>query len=78
MAPNGKVLVVEMVVPAERESAPSTLLDLNMLVMTGGRERTETDFRRLFDAAGLTALLGLDRPRRSCAEAEHVQVPVFA
>ena len=54
MAPNGKVLVVEMVVPAERESPLSTLLDLNMLVMTGGRERTETDFRRLFDAAGLT------------------------
>jgi SAM-dependent methyltransferase len=56
MAPNGKVLVVEMVVPAERESPLSTLLDLNMLVMTGGRERTETDFRRLFDAAGLTLM----------------------
>jgi len=25
-----------------------------MLVMTGGRERTERDFRRLFDAAGQT------------------------
>jgi hypothetical protein len=24
-----------------------------MLVMTGGRERTEREFRRLFDAAGL-------------------------
>ena len=56
MAPNGKVLVVEIVVPAERESPLSTLLDLNMLVMTGGRERTETDFRRLFDAAGLTLM----------------------
>jgi hypothetical protein len=29
------------------------LLDLNMLVMNGGRERTKTDFRELFDAAGL-------------------------
>jgi SAM-dependent methyltransferase len=56
MAPNGKVLVVETVVPAERESPLSTLLDLNMLVMTGGRERTEPDFRRLFDAAGLTLM----------------------
>ena len=56
MAPNGKVLVVEMVIPAERESPLSTLLDLNMLVMTGGSERTETDFRRLFDAAGLTLM----------------------
>jgi hypothetical protein len=24
-----------------------------MLVMNGGRERTQTDFRELFDAAGL-------------------------
>ena len=28
------------------------LLDLNMLVMTGGRERTETEFRTLLDASG--------------------------
>jgi hypothetical protein len=27
--------------------------DLNMMVMNGGRERTEPDFRSLFEAAGL-------------------------
>ena len=27
-------------------------LNLNMLVMTGGRERTEAEFRALYDAAG--------------------------
>ena len=27
--------------------------DLNMLVVTGGRERTEAEFRKLLDAAGL-------------------------
>jgi hypothetical protein len=27
--------------------------DLNMLVVTGGRERTEADFRALVEAAGL-------------------------
>jgi L-alanine-DL-glutamate epimerase-like enolase superfamily enzyme len=53
MAPDGKVLVVETILPAEDESAFGALLDLNMLVMTGGRERTEREFRRLFDAAGL-------------------------
>jgi len=30
----------------------SKLLDLNMLVMTGGRERTKSEFRTLLAAAG--------------------------
>jgi hypothetical protein len=34
-------------------TSTGTLLDLNMLVMNGGRERTEEEFRQLFDAAGL-------------------------
>jgi hypothetical protein len=53
MAPNGKVLVVEMVLPSRNAPRLAALLDLNMLVMNGGRERTEDDFRQLFDAAGL-------------------------
>jgi hypothetical protein len=53
MTPNGRVLVVESVLSAVDQSAFGALLDLNMLVMTGGRERTEREFRRLFDAAGL-------------------------
>jgi ubiquinone/menaquinone biosynthesis C-methylase UbiE len=53
MAPNGKVLVVEMVLPSKDEPRFAALLDLNMLVMNGGRERTEEDFRQLFAAAGL-------------------------
>jgi hypothetical protein len=28
-------------------------MDLNMLVMTGGRERTETEYRALLASAGL-------------------------
>jgi SAM-dependent methyltransferase len=53
MRPDGKVLVVECVVPDGHEPSFSRLLDLNMMVMTGGRERTEFEFRELFDAAGL-------------------------
>ena len=45
--------MVESVLSAVDQSAFGALLDLNMLVMTGGRERTEREFRRLFDAAGL-------------------------
>jgi SAM-dependent methyltransferase len=52
MAENGRVLVVDMVVPKNGAKCFSKLLDLNMLVMTGGRERTETEFRSLLDASG--------------------------
>ena len=53
MARTGRVLVVECVVPDGDENSFSTLLDLNMLVMNGGRERTKAEFQALFDAAGL-------------------------
>jgi hypothetical protein len=53
MARTGRVLVVEWVVPDGDENSFSTLLDLNMLVMNGGRERTRAEFQDLFDAAGL-------------------------
>jgi len=53
MARTGRVLVVECVVPTGDESSFSTLLDLNMLVMNGGRERTRAEFQQLFAAAGL-------------------------
>jgi hypothetical protein len=53
MRSRGKVLVIECVVPDGDESSFSKLLDLNMMVMTGGRERTAGEFRDLFHAADL-------------------------
>ena len=52
MTESGRLLLVEMVVPENGENCFSKLLDLNMLVMTEGRERTHAEFRRLLDAAG--------------------------
>jgi hypothetical protein len=52
MTDASRILVVEMIVPGDRPSF-STLLDLNMLVMSGGRERMEPEFRTLFHRAGL-------------------------
>jgi cyclopropane fatty-acyl-phospholipid synthase-like methyltransferase len=49
---NGKLILVEAVVPAGNEPHFSKFIDLNMLVMTGGRERTEDEFRKLYEAAG--------------------------
>lgn len=51
LEPGGRVYVLELVL---RDDSPGGgLLDINMLVMTGGRERTEADFRSIFEAAGL-------------------------
>jgi hypothetical protein len=54
MAKNGRLLLVEMVVPENDGSYFSKLLDLNMLVMTGGREPTQSEFCALLGAAGYT------------------------
>ncbi len=54
LVPGGRIAVLEMVVPDGPEMHPSKLLDLEMLVMTGGgRERTAAEFRSLFTRAGL-------------------------
>jgi hypothetical protein len=53
MGQQSRVLLVEFIVPAGGKKSFSKLLDLNMLVMNGGRERTESEYRRLFDSAGL-------------------------
>ncbi len=52
MSERAKLLVVERVIPGGNEPTFSKLMDLTMLVVHGGRERTEDEFRRLFEAAG--------------------------
>ncbi len=53
MNPGGRVLVVETVIPPLNEPCFGKWLDLMMLIV-GGRERTEDQYRRLFQQAGLT------------------------
>jgi orsellinic acid C2-O-methyltransferase len=56
MGPDGTLLVVEPVMPDAPSSSPDVLMmvmsDLNMLVCTGGKERTEDEFRTLLADAG--------------------------
>jgi ubiquinone/menaquinone biosynthesis C-methylase UbiE len=52
MNPEGRILVVETVIPPANEPCFGKWLDLMMLVV-GGRERTEEQYRRLFLEAGL-------------------------
>ena len=53
MAPEARLLVIERVVPDGNAPAEAKLFDINMLVVAGGRERTEPEYRRLFEQAGL-------------------------
>jgi SAM-dependent methyltransferase len=53
MAPQGRVLVAERIIPAENAPSFGQLDDLMGLAVSGGRIRTEQEHRRLFEAAGL-------------------------
>lgn len=56
-APAGaKLLVVEMLLPDQPEPSPVTFMDMNMLVMLNGRERTAADFRKLLGDAGFNVV----------------------
>ena len=61
---DGKLILVEAVVPAGSELHFSKFIDLNMLVMTGGRERTEEEFRSLYESSGfrLTRIVPTESP----------------
>jgi hypothetical protein len=50
--PEGKLLVVEMVLPEDGSPSPAILLDLNMMVMLPGRERTVSEFTTLLKSTG--------------------------
>lgn len=50
--PGGRVLVVDSVIEPGNGFQPAKFLDLQMLLMPGGLERTEAQFRALFAAAG--------------------------
>jgi O-methyltransferase domain/Dimerisation domain len=52
MPQGARLLVVEHVLPPGDEPSFGKLLDLNMLLLPGGVERTEDEFRRLYEAAG--------------------------
>ncbi len=53
MNDGGKVLIIEMVVPEGNEPSPSKIMDILMMIMEGGKERTEEEYRTLLKAADL-------------------------
>ncbi|MFI7065993.1 methyltransferase [Kribbella sp. NPDC050124] len=56
MPPTAHLLILERMLPelASPKDVPTLLVDIHMLVVTGGRERTEAEFRSLLSQAGFT------------------------
>jgi len=66
MDEEARVLVVDRIIPERLEPTfvdqRATLMDLNMLALSGGRERTEEEFRDLFESADLRLEASLPTP----------------
>jgi SAM-dependent methyltransferase len=71
LRPAGKLLIIEGVYPERIDQSPmsrsAAANDVNMLVATGGRQRSEAEFRELLAAAGF-------RLTRVVATQDHVRV----
>jgi hypothetical protein len=52
MGKDGKLLVGDYVIPSDNTRSMARGSDLVMLVISGGQERTEEEFRALYESAG--------------------------
>jgi hypothetical protein len=52
MTGEGRLLILEMVVPEGNDPHPGKILDLEMMTLPGGAERTEDEYRDLLSKAG--------------------------
>ena len=52
--PGSRVLAFELVMPMGDQPHMSKMIDLTMLGMLTGRERTDAEMRKLFEGAGFT------------------------
>ena len=53
MDENSRILVIDAVMKPGNESDPNKDMDLGIMALTPGKERTEAEFRTLFEEAGL-------------------------
>lgn len=53
--PDSKLIILESVVPdSDKDAGPARIMDVNMMVMTGGKERTAAEWHTLLNAHGFT------------------------
>jgi len=70
---NGKVLVIDGVMLGGNEYDPHKQLDISMMLIFGGRERSEREFIKLFEQAGLRITQIIPTPSRlSIIESEKI------
>ncbi|ODT62762.1 hypothetical protein ABS71_15275 [bacterium SCN 62-11] len=64
MKPGSTLLIAEMLLAEPPQISPAAMMDLNMMVMTGGRERTAAQYEKLLQGAGLQIrrILALEGP----------------
>ena len=53
MLPQARVIVFEAPVPTDDRPTPGRWLDLHVMLLNGGRERTLDEYSRLFAKSGL-------------------------
>ena len=53
MSSSARLVILEIVVSAKSRPHIGPLIDLNMMAMTGGRERTEAEYCDLLSKSGL-------------------------
>jgi len=53
MDTSSRLLIIEMVVPQGKQQSVATLMDLEVLVMGNGKERTHSEFQSLLEKTGL-------------------------
>jgi hypothetical protein len=70
MRPPAKLLIVEGLYPPHIDGSPQSrgaaANDVNMLVCTGGRQRSEAEFRELYAAAGFCLTRIIPTEAASC------------
>lgn len=72
MAPHARLLILEQVVRDDGEPSAAKLLDLHMLILLGGQERTESRWYRLLRGAGFAIAEIQHGPRSSLIEARPI------
>lgn len=72
MSADGVLLLLEQVVPDDGDPHPAKLLDLHMLVLLGGRERTADEWTRLLGRGGFALTAATPGPRSTLIEARPV------
>ena len=66
------LLVLELIVPEDDRPHPSKLVDLQMLVLLGGRERTRTQWADLLQRGGFELAAVTEGRRASVIEARPI------